>query len=232
LAKLHGWAYSLTDDAVWVNVFGSSTLTATLPNGQVINFTQQTDYPWDGKVAITIREAPREPLSIMLRVPDWATGASVAVNGQATNLEAKPGTYLAVRRRWSTGDLMEMSLPMDVVFLQANPLVEEARNQVAVMRGPIVYCLESIDLPDGVNIENVAINPRGRWTPEPRPDLLGGITVLHGDAIVSARQDWTGKLYRRMDLGDAKYIRVKLIPYYAWANRGQSQMAVWLPLGG
>jgi hypothetical protein len=89
----------------------------------------------------------------------------------------------------------------DVVFLQANPLVEEARNQVAVMRGPIVYCLESIDLPDGVNIENVAINPRGRWTAEPRPDLLGGITVLHGDAIVSARQDWTGKLYRRMDFG-------------------------------
>ena len=232
LAKLQGWAYSLTDDAVWVNVFGSSTLAAKLPNGQAINFTQQTDYPWDGKVVITVREAPREPLSIMLRVPGWAADTSVAVNGQATSLEARPGTYLAVRRRWSTGDLMEMSLPMDVVFLQANPLVEEARNQVAVMRGPIVYCLESIDLPDGVNIENVAINPRGQWTAEPRPDLLGGITVLNGDAIVSARQDWTGRLYRRMDLGDSKQIRVKLIPYYAWANRGQSQMAVWLPLGG
>lgn len=232
LAKLHGWAYSLTANAVWVNLFGSNTLTAKLPNGQPINLTQQTDYPWDGKVVITVREAPREPLSIMLRVPAWAADASVTVNGQASNLEAKPGTYLAVRRRWTPGDVMEVDLPMDVVFLQANPLVEEARNQVAVMRGPTVYCLESIDLPDGLNIEDVAINPRGQWTAEPRPDLLGGVTVLNGDAIASVRQDWTGRLYRRMDLGDSRRFRVKLIPYYAWANRGQSQMTVWLPLGG
>jgi len=105
-----------------------------------------------------------------------------------------------------------MNLPLEVVFLQANPLVEEARNQVAVMRGPIVYCLESTDLPEGVNIEDVGVNPSGQWTPEHEPDLLGGITALKGDAIVSASQDWTGRLYHRMDLTERKRIRVQLIP--------------------
>ena len=230
LARLHGWVYSLTDDAVWVNIFGPSTLTTKLSNGQAISLTQQTDYPWDGTVAITIEKAPPEPLGIMLRVPGWAANASVTVNGQVTGTEAQPGTYLAVRRHWSPGDVIEMNLPMEVVFLQASPLVEETRNQVAVMRGPIVYCLESTDLPEDVNIADVAINPYGQWTPEHEPDLLGGITVLTGDAIVSPAQDWTGRLYRRMDLSKPKRIRVPLIPYYAWANRGQSQMAVWLPI--
>jgi DUF1680 family protein len=119
---------------------------------------------------------------------------------------------------------------MEATFLQAHPLVEEARNQVAVTRGPVVYCLESSDLPDGVGMEDVAIDPRGEWTAEHRPDLLGGITVLQGDAIVSAPQDWTGQLYRRLDPSDSKRIRLQLIPYYAWANRGESQMTVWLPL--
>jgi DUF1680 family protein len=211
-------------------VFGNSTLTTTLPNGQAISLRQQTDYPWDGKVTITIEKAPPEPWGIMLRVPGWAAGADVTVNGPATEATAHSGTYLAVRRRWSPGDVIEMSLPMEVVFLRANPLVEETRNQVAVMRGPMVYCLESTDLPEGVNIADVAVNPYGQWTPEHKPELLGGITVLTGDAIVSAAQDWAGRLYRRMDLSEQKRIRVQLIPYYAWANRGPSQMAVWLPI--
>jgi DUF1680 family protein len=121
---------------------------------------------------------------------------------------------------------------MDVVFLQANPLIEEARNQAAVMRGPVVYCLESTDLPAGVNIDNVTVNPRGAWTPQWKADLLGGVTVLEGEATVSSSQDWTGRLYQRMNLDQPKRIPVTLIPNYAWANRGESQMAVWLPIGG
>jgi DUF1680 family protein len=229
LAKLHGWAYSQTDNGVWVNIFGSSTLETELTPGQSLKLTQQTDYPWDGKVTITLQDVPDDPFGIMLRIPGWAPEASLAVNGRAADVVTKPGTFAALHRSWVAGDVIELNLPLETTFLQANPLVEETRNQVAVMRGPIVYCLESTDLPVGVDIDNVSIDPRGEWTPRWKPNLLGGVAVLEGKGAASTSTDWTGQLYRRLDPSEAKRISVTLIPYYAWANRGPSQMSVWLP---
>ena len=117
---------------------------------------------------------------------------------------------------------------MEVVFLQAHPLIEEARNQVAVMRGPIVYCLESPDLPEGIGVGDVTIVAGANWTPRRRKDLLGDVTVLEGDARVKVAVDWTDRLYRRWDPVTERQIRTTLIPYYAWANRGISQMTVWM----
>jgi DUF1680 family protein len=230
LAKLHGWAYSLTDDAVWVNVFGSSMLEAELRNGQSLRLTQETDYPWDDKVRITLQDAPNGLSGIMLRIPGWATDVSLLVNGRETDVDRKPGTFARLHRRWVAGDVIELKLPLDIAFLEANPLIEETRNQAAVMRGPIVYCLESTDLPTGVNIDDVVINPRGEWKPQWKPDLLGGVTVLEGQGVISTSQSWTEELYRRLDSGEERRIPITLIPYYAWANRGRSQMTVWLPI--
>jgi len=232
LAKLHGWAYSLTDDAVWVNLFGSSTLETELSSGQSLKLTQETDYPWDGKVTMTLQNAPNDPLGIMLRIPGWATDVSLMVNGQAAGVEPKPGTFTGLRRSWVAGDVIELNLLLDTVFLQANPLIEETRNQVAVRRGPIVYCLESVDLPEALDIDNVAIDPHGEWRSHWKPDLLYGVTVLEGDGVVSASQNWTEQLYLPLDRSEQKRITITLIPYYAWANRGQSQMTVWLPNSG
>jgi len=153
LAKLHGWAYSLSDHAVWVNLYGANELETRLPDGSTVRLTQKTDYPWDGKVTIEVRQAPADPMALMLRIPEWAT------------------PYAAIRRRWSPGDVIELDLPMDVVLLRAHPLVEEARNQAAVMRGPIVYCLESPDLPAGVGVDDVVIVAGAKWTPRRDKDL-------------------------------------------------------------
>ena len=229
LAKLHRWAYSVSQDAVWVNLYGSSVLETKLPDGSQIKLTQETDYPWEGRITIQIEQAPAEPMALMLRIPGWADRATVTVNGQPCRMDLRSGTYAELRRRWSPSDRVELELPMEIVFVQAHPLVEEVRGQVAVTRGPIVYSLESADLPDGVDIDNVAILPAGRWTARWQANLLGGVTVIEGDAVLVKSVDWTGRLYARYDPAPADRTRVTLIPYYAWANRGQSQMTVWLP---
>jgi DUF1680 family protein len=230
LVKLQGWAYSVSDDAVWVNLYGSNKLETKLPDGSPVKLAQKTNYPWDGKVTIRVQEAAADPVALMLRLPGWATHASLAVNGESSDIQLTPGTYRALRRRWSPGDVVELNLPMDVVFLQAHPLIEEARNQVAVMRGPIVYCLESPDLPEGVAVDDVAIVADANWTSRWDEDLLDGVTVLEGEARVCEPRDWTDRLYQRWEPASERRIRATLIPYYAWANRGVSQMSVWLPV--
>jgi hypothetical protein len=230
LVKLQGWAYGVSHGSIWVHLYGGNTLESRLPDGSAVKLVQKTDYPWDGHIAIEVQQAPGEPVALMLRIPDWATGAAVQINGQPSDVEAKPGTYAAIRRRWSPGDRVELDLPMEVVLLQGHPLIEETRNQAAVMRGPIVYCLESPDLPEGVALEDAAIVAGAKWTPRWDAELLGGVTVLEGEVVAAKPADWTGQLYRRWDPGDARRITARLIPYYAWANRGPSEMTVWIPV--
>jgi DUF1680 family protein len=115
--------------------------------------------------------------------------------------------------------------------VEAHPLVEEARNQVAVVRGPLVYCLESPDLPAGVGVQAVSL-PRGAaLTPRFDKGLLGGVVVLEGAAEAAADRPWTDELYREFKPAAGKAVGLRLIPYYAWANRGKSEMTVWMPLG-
>jgi len=165
-----------------------------------------------------------------LRIPGWAEGATVSVNGKLHDGAVSAGSYVRFSRNWSAGDEIVLNLPMDVRLMLANPKVEAARNQVAVMRGPIVYCLESPDLPKGVRICDVVI-PRDIQL-KPRFDrlLLGGLTVLDGQAEVYRTGDWSGRLYKPLGSAGPEKIKLRLIPYYAWANRGISEMSVWLPV--
>ena len=196
-----------------------------------IRLTQETDYPWDGRVKITVRAAPAEAVSLFLRVPGWTKGATLKVNGQAEKQDLEPDRYAEVRRRWKADDVVELDLPMRVQLLEAHPLVEEVRNHVAVKRGPVVYCLESPDLPKGVTVSTVAVPRSAAFKPRHDAKLLGGVTVLEGKAEAVVEPAWDGRLYRELQPGEAKMIDVRLIPYYAWGNRGRSEMTVWLPLG-
>jgi DUF1680 family protein len=154
----------------------------------------------------------------------------LTVNGTPEKKAPEPGNYHEVRRAWAAGDTLELRLPLRAQLLQAHPLVEEARNQVAVKRGPIVYCLESADLPKGVAVLDVAV-PRGIDL-RPRFDgqLLGGVTVLEGTAEVVSDSAWGKELYRELAPVGVRPIDLRLIPYYAWGNRGGSEMTVWIPL--
>ena len=119
---------------------------------------------------------------------------------------------------------------MPVRIVQAHPLVEEARNHVAVLRGPVVYCLESVDLPDGVKVLDVHLPPDAKLTPRPAKDLPAGIVALEGQAVAIAQPQWSdGDLYRDVAPPQRRNIDVRLVPYFAWDNRRAGEMTVWLP---
>ena len=227
LAKLHEWAYSTSDEGLWVHLYGSGTLDTELPGKGRIKLGQETEYPWQGKVKITIDEAPAGTFAILLRIPGWADEAKALVNGEAAS--AEPGTYESLEREWKTGDEILLTLPMRPRLIVSHPSVEETRNQVAVVRGPIVYCLESVDLPDGVPLHEVRIPRDIELTPSYEPDLLAGVVVLDGQAHRVVEGDWQGTLYRELTTENGEAVPIRLIPYYAWLNRGIAEMSVWLP---
>jgi DUF1680 family protein len=224
------FAYSLSDDGVWVHLYGGSELDAGLEDGGRLRLRQETDYPWDGKVRITVVEAPAREMTVHLRVPAWATGASLRAAGAKRASRPAPGSYAEIRRKWRAGDALELELPLRVRLLEAHPLVEEARNHVAVMRGPVVYCLESVDLEPGFGIHDVLIPAGARLEPRKGSGPLAGLVVLEATAAAAPKRDWAGRLYQERAHAPARRTRVRLVPYFAWDNRGPSEMTVWLPL--
>jgi DUF1680 family protein len=230
IAEASAYAYGRSERGLWMHLYGGSTLDTELAGGR-LKLTQQTDYPWDGRVKITLDAVPGKAFSLFVRIPGWAGGAALRINGTPERRPVLPGQYFEVRRVWSAGDVLELDLPLRVRLLQAHPLVEEARNQVAVQRGPIVYCLESVDLPRGVKVLDVAIPRAIDLRPRFERGLLGGVTVLEGKAVTLGEAPWSGELYRELAPATTKTVECKLIPYHAWGNRGPSEMTVWLPLG-
>jgi len=230
IAESASYAYNISKDGIWVNLYGGNTCKTMLPDGSAVWLVQQTDYPWDGTIKITVKKAPERSFSIMLRIPSWAKEAQVSVNGKQLQERPIAGRYYQLRRNWSPGDVVELSLPLRPVMLEAHPLVEETRNHVAVMRGPIVYCLESVDLPEGLRVHQVGLSDDCVFEPRLEKDLLAKVVALYCQAIVLQQEPWDGTLYRPASTGPYKTIGTRLIPYYAWANRGESEMSVWLPV--
>jgi DUF1680 family protein len=231
MASVHGYLYSVSPEGVWVHHYGANEWQGLLADGSPIEWKMETDYPWDGKINITIREALPSPFTVHLRIPEWARGASVKVNGSQVEVAGgiQPGSYAALTRSWKSGDVIELVLPMTVRLLEGNPKIETTRNQLAVFRGPILYCLESTDLPEGWRVEDMILPRDCQLSARHESDLLGGVVVLEGNLLARRQEDWSGVLYREINTEAPESVSVKLIPYYAWCNRGISEMTVWMP---
>jgi len=232
IAESADYAYGKSGDAVWVNLYGGSALETTLASGEKIKLIQDTEYPWNGRVRLKILECGPKEFSLKLRIPGWAKAAGVRVNDLLADTSPQPESYFEIRRKWQVGDFVDLDLPMPARLMEANPLVEEDLNQVAIQRGPVVYCLESPDLPAGVKISDVLIPSDMKLVARYDQRLLNGIVVLEGKALAQAGDNWRGKLYREVQAPELKPINVKFIPYSVWQNRGPSEMSVWLPRVG
>jgi hypothetical protein len=183
-------------------------------------------------VRIKVNRASDKEFALRLRIPGWAKSASVRINLRPADSSLKPGSYHEIRRAWQMGDVVDLDLPMPAELIEANPLVEETLGQVAMKRGPIVFCVESADLPKGVRVDQVLIHPDARFLPRYDQRLLGGTVVLDATLATKTSSDWAGRLYREFRPAGLTPMKTKLIPYCLWANRGKSEMSVWLPLAG
>ncbi len=229
LAELSGYVYSKNENTLWLNLYGANKLSTELM-GEPLQVSQQTDYPWNGTVILNIEACPEKEFTFKLRIPGWTDGSTVKVNNEQEKPAKDEKGFCEIRRKWKAGDRIELDLPMATKLIQANPLVEEITNQVAIQRGPIVYCLESIDLPKGVELEEVLIPQNIRFRETYDANLLQGVIFLEGTAVAKQSEKWGNVLYREVDTGPTKEFELRLIPYYAWANRGPTEMSVWLPL--
>lgn len=230
IASSAQFAYAKSADIIWVNLYGASELVTELPGIGKIKLTQETQYPWNGRVRLKIKAAPEKEFALKLRIPGWAKAAAVRINHRPVDRSPKPGNYDELRRTWKSGDIVDLDLQMDTELIVANPLVEETFGQVAVKRGPVVYCLESVDLPKGVKPLDVSILPDTKFRARYDQRLLGGVAVIEGQALLRTNANWSGKLYRELQPTKPTPIKLRLMPYSVWANRGPGEMSVWLPL--
>ncbi|MFB7251303.1 glycoside hydrolase family 127 protein [Microbacterium sp. NPDC056234] len=226
LARFHERAASIGDAGVFVHLYGGSTIDATTEHGRLA-LHEDGGYPWSETVRFTVTAAEgRVPLH--LRIPGWSSDAVLTVNGEPVAVTAA-GSYTRIEREWTTGDVVELTLPMPVRVLRGHRLAEETTNQVAVRRGPVVYCLESADLPAGVTLEQAALRRGGVFAPV-EADIAGHTVMALETEIAVLPPTDEDALYADLADVEPSSAVVRLVPYYAWGNRGAGEMSVWLPL--
>lgn len=233
LPEIGSVIYGKTNNAIYINQFIGSETKITLADKEIA-LTQKTDYPWDGKITIELNPESKASFALYIRIPGWAQGELLPgglyhylddatppekklilkVNGEKIpEPELKMG-YAVIDKKWEKGDIVELELPMTVRMIAANNRIEDDRGKVVLMRGPMVYCIEEMDNAQYfADAGNAYLLPAGLEAKK-QNDLLNGVVTINGTVSLS-------------DSG--KDINISAIPYYAWSNREQGQMKVWLP---
>ena len=236
LSEVQHYFYALSKDALFINLYGANTLKTGWKDGDTIQLTQETRYPWDGSIRIVIQTAPEHAKQLKLRIPEWVNPAltHMKLNGELLPETPQPGSYFTLARKWVVGDVIELEMGFELAVYEANPLIEEDTNQVAVKYGPLVYCAEALDLPEGVSIGDLRISPDfDRDQVRLHSEKVAGseIQFIELPALAAKTDDWQAQtLYRKRQEPALQPITLKLIPYYAWDNRGECDMSIWFPL--
>jgi DUF1680 family protein len=219
MGALPGSIYAQDPGGVYVNLFVGSRAALAI-GGTEVKLRQVTHYPWDGEVKLLVEPKGEAEFAVSLRLPGWCTEPRLRVNSEPVVAFERVRGYARIRRRWKPGDSIELSLPMPVERVKADPEVRADVGRVAIRRGPVVYCFEAADN-DG-HVRDLVIPPGRRLSAEYRPDLLGGVVVVKGTAAVIQP--------RRPDAVDpgVRDIDVTAVPYFANANRRPGVMMVWM----
>lgn len=233
LPSLPGYVYAQKDDDLFINLFMSSDATIKMKDNTV-NIIQQTDYPWDGKITITVNPEKADDFVVLVRIPGWSQGQPVpsdlyhylnltdekfalTVNGETADFQLEKG-FASLKRNWKMGDVIELNLPMPIRKVAAHDSVKADVGKLSLERGPIVYCAEWVD--NGGHVLNLMLPKETEIQIEHRAELFNGVNVIRGKAL-GLYSDGTVSSKREQDF--------LAIPYYAWAHRGAGEMAVWLP---
>jgi uncharacterized protein len=238
LPSLPGYVYAQADNTLYVNLYASNTADFKMKNGRVVKITQETRYPWNGVVKITVQPEwwKNKNFTIKVRIPGWARNealpgglykfynpvnelVTLSVNNQPIPIKLDRG-YASLNRSWSPGDVIELNLPMFMRRVAADENVAADRDRIALQRGPIVFCVEWPDTPNG-RARRLFLPDEQPLTTRFDPALLNGVQVIEGKGFDVATNEF-GRAFKRLQDFAA-------IPYYAWANRGPGEMTVWIP---
>ncbi len=227
MAAMPGYVYATDNDSLYVNLFVGSRLTASM-RGKRLALSQKTRYPWDGKVDLEIETDEPVEFALRIRIPEWSEAFTLSVNGASGEKPSGDSGYAVLRRAWNSGDRVSFEIPLPVRLVHANPNVKANTGRAALMRGPLVYCVESAG--NATPVKSLLLRPGAELRTDYRADLLGGVAVITGKE--PALEQWPdGVLYRDRP-ADTVPADFTAIPFYANSNREPGDMAVWLPVAG
>lgn len=223
VASITDYALCRTENVLFQNLYIAGEINCEL-SGVPVKLSLSGNYPWEGKMRISIEPEKPAAFTYGLRIPGWCQGEySLKINGEECGQKPQNG-YVYLNRTWKPGDILELDLPMEARRVWANQNVREDAGKVAVQRGPVVFCLEEAD--NGKDLHRIRLPRDSRFTEEFRPDLLGGVEVLTCKARMEEGEQET--LYTTCPPKAEQERELTFIPYYAWANRGKGEMTVWV----
>lgn len=226
VASIGSYMYATSEDEIAVHLYGESTVRCELENGAKVALKQTTNYPWEGTIAFTAELLAPARFALSLRIPEWAEGATLSVNGTMIDLAADVvDGYARIERQWHDGDRVALILPLALRPQFASPRVRQDVGRVALMRGPLVYCVETTD---NGNDLNAIILPRHLPTAETTVlDNLNGAVAVDLDVIREDTADWGQSLYRK-EPARRMAAKARFVPYHLWDNREPGEMLVWV----
>lgn len=225
LTGLGNYIYSVDEDTVFVNLYIAGEMT-TKVHGAEIRCKVDTKYPYDGTVSIQVESEEVVEMGMAFREPGWASIENIWYNEkEAISFERRKGYLYTPKKQWGTHFTLSFAIPLCPQLISANPAVAANVGKAAIMRGPIVYCLEEID--NGRDLGAVYLNPTEEMTVGTDADGLEGVCVISAKAYRMSREGWEGKLYQPWNK-QYEAIRIKAVPYCMWNNRGEGEMRVWL----
>jgi DUF1680 family protein len=228
LASVPGYIYAQGNNSLYVNLFAQSSSTIQLNNKLPVAISQETHYPWDGQVKISVSPEKASRFALCLRIPGWSENQvvpsdlysyispekdsiSITINGEAVQYKSEKG-YAVIDREWKQGDIVDYTLPMNIHRVEANQKVVDDAGKVAIERGPLVYCFEGVD--NGIEMMKLTLSDTAKLTTAFSPEMLSGVITISGNATLAE---------------GTKTQKVTAIPYFVWNNRGADEMKVWIP---
>jgi hypothetical protein len=225
LASLGRYIYSRGENELYVHLYVGGSAVPGI-GGKEMRLSQQTDYPWDGKIRLQIDLDDPTEFMLALRIPSWCRAPEISINGENLLISSVlQNGYAKLQRVWQPGDLIELDLPMQVERVQAHPTVRANCGRAALQRGPLAYCLEEID--NGQNLNDLVLPREENLKVHFEKNLLGGMAVITGKAQRRALNEWEGALYR-IEGSTRENIAFQAIPYFARDNRKPGEMLVWM----
>jgi DUF1680 family protein len=224
IASIPGYMYTTSEEGIWVHLYGENE--AKIPWGdKEIKLIEKTNYPWEGNIELEIKTEGE--YKIFLRIPSWAKGYTIKINGNKINTKEVKNGYIEMENQWKEGDKINLELPMEIEIIESHPKVKDNVGKVAIKRGPIVYCMEQVDNPwgDPRYMEIADYNLKA----EPS-EILEGIVIIKGKGKIVDSRIWENNLYLPKEEVERnkKEVEFITIPYYAWANREKGPMTVWI----
>jgi hypothetical protein len=227
IASLDRYVYTVRERTLYVHLYAGSRAKLNM-DGEEFAIVQLSKLPWQGSVRFEVEADRAVSFTLALRLPHWSPNAQLLLNGEPYALDNtnQENGYLTVSRDWAPGDCLELALAMPVRRMRGHPSIRDTVGKTTLQRGPLVYCLEEND--NGPDLHRIALDPQAPASTQFEADLLGGLQTIAVPAFRTVADHWGDHLYKADESWSFEPVTARFIPYFAWANRGLGEMAVWV----